>query len=243
MSIDTTHSHQLVVIAGAGRAGQLGQAIASHLAAQEYSLALINRTIDEASARSAELVGMQAGQKFTAHAVDLADTAAVTRIAAEVLQAHETARISAVVCVAGGFARTGPIDEADPKAWHQQFAINLDTSFATTRAFLPAVRDARGSFVYFGAAVALPGASPRGTAAYAAAKSGVITFMRTVAFDEKSNGVRANAVAPTGIRTATNLASMGEKADLVERESVAEVVGFLVSHAARHITGQVIRVG
>jgi NAD(P)-dependent dehydrogenase (short-subunit alcohol dehydrogenase family) len=77
-------------------------------------------------------------------------------------------------------------------------------------------------------------------AAYAAAKSGVLSLMRTVALDEKANGVRANAVAPTSIRTATNVADMGDKTDYVERESVADVVAFLASHLARNVNGQVI---
>ena len=64
--------------------------------------------------------------------------------------------------------------------------------------------------------------------------------MRTVALDEKAHGVRANAVAPTAIRTATNLADMGDKSFYVERESVADAVAFLVSPAARNVSGQVI---
>jgi NAD(P)-dependent dehydrogenase (short-subunit alcohol dehydrogenase family) len=52
--------------------------------------------------------------------------------------------------------------------------------------------------------------------------------------------VRANAVAPTQIRTATNLTSMGADKEYVERESVADVVAFLASPLARNISGQVI---
>ena len=145
-----------------------------------------------------------------------------------------------MVCVAGGFGFTGAIDHSDADAWAKQFTINLDTAFATTRAFLPGVRAARGSFVYFGSVAATPGGSSKGMAAYAAAKSGVLSLMRTVALDEKAHGVRANAVAPTAIRTATNVADMGDKSDYVERESVADVVAFLASPLARNISGQVL---
>ncbi|BAH37218.1 putative oxidoreductase [Gemmatimonas aurantiaca T-27] len=236
----TKFPNALVVITGAGRPSQLGETLAAHFAATGFSLALIGRTLDEAQARTAELTASPSGQRFTAHAADLASPAAAESVAAEVLLAHKTSRVHAVVCVAGGFGATGPLDEADPDAWHQQFAINVDTAFATTRAFLPALREAKGSLVYFGSASALPGGSPKGLAAYAAAKSGVLALMRTVALDEKAHGVRANAVAPTAIRTATNLADMGDKTFYVERESVADVVAFLVSPAARNITGQVI---
>ncbi|HEY0928605.1 MAG TPA: SDR family oxidoreductase [Gemmatimonas sp.] len=233
-------STELIVITGAGRAGQLGEALARHFAALGASLALVDRAGTESAARVADLPAEQKGQRFTAHAADLSDPAATEKLAAQVLAAHGTTGIHAVICAAGGFGATGPVSDADPDAWHKQFAINLDTAFATTRAFLPALRDAKGSLVYFGSASALPVGSPKGLAAYAAAKSGVLTLMRTVALDEKSHGVRANAVAPTAIRTAANLADMGDKSSYVERESVADVVAFLVSPAARNITGQVI---
>jgi NAD(P)-dependent dehydrogenase (short-subunit alcohol dehydrogenase family) len=102
------------------------------------------------------------------------------------------------------------------------------------------VRAAQGSFVYFGSIAALPGSAPKGIAAYAAAKSGVLALMRAVAAEEKPNGVRANAVAPASIRTATNLASMGDKSEYVDRESVADVIAFLASALARNVSGQVI---
>jgi NAD(P)-dependent dehydrogenase (short-subunit alcohol dehydrogenase family) len=145
-----------------------------------------------------------------------------------------------VICAAGGFAMTGPISDADPAAWSKQFTISLETAFCATRAFLPAVRAAQGSFVYFGSVAALPGSAPKGIAAYAAAKSGVLALMRAVAAEEKPNGVRANAVAPASIRTATNLASMGDKSEYVDRESVADVIAFLASALARNVSGQVI---
>lgn len=237
---------QLIVITGVGRAGQVGEAIARSFAERGASLALLDLNADQVAARAAELTqsgALQSEAQVTAHAADLADAAAAARAAAEVLRAHRERHpdgVNAVVCVAGGFGMTGPLHEADPAAWTKQFTINLETAFATTRAFLPAVRAAKGTFVYFGSVAATPGGSSRGMAAYAAAKSGVLSLMRTVALDEKGNGVRANAVAPTAIRTATNIADMGDEADYVERESVADVVAFLVSPLARNVSGQVL---
>jgi NAD(P)-dependent dehydrogenase (short-subunit alcohol dehydrogenase family) len=77
--------------------------------------------------------------------------------------------------------------------------------------------------------------------AYAAAKSGVVALMRAVAQEEQKNGVRANALAPTAIRTAANLESMGGDVRYVEREEVAATVAFLCSAEASAITGQIIR--
>ena len=66
--------------------------------------------------------------------------------------------------------------------------------------------------------------------------------MRAVASEERANGVRANAVAPSTIRTADNIAAMGEQPAMVSREAVAEVVRWLASDAARAVTGQLIAV-
>ena len=77
--------------------------------------------------------------------------------------------------------------------------------------------------------------------AYAAAKSGVLALMRAVAAEEVGANVRANAVAPTAIRTRDNLATMDSSTRYVDRESVADVVLFLCSEAARNISGQVLR--
>ena len=80
-------------------------------------------------------------------------------------------------------------------------------------------------------------------AAYAAAKSGVLALMRAVAQEEAKAGVRANAVAPTAIRTAANERSMGADASYVEREEVAATVGWLCSASASAVTGQALRLG
>jgi len=57
-----------------------------------------------------------------------------------------------------------------------------------------------------------------------AAKSAVVALMRAIAQEEKSHGVRANAVAPSAIRTADNVATMGADAPMVARDAVADVV-------------------
>ena len=242
MSAAFDFTGQLIVITGVGRAGQVGEAIAQSLAERGASLALLDRDQEQVHARAAALA-LRGFANVTAHVADLADPADALRAATDVLQRHGAQHghgVNAVVCVAGGFGMTGPLHEAAPDAWARQFTINLETAFATTRAFLPAVREAKGSFVYFASAAATPGGNSKGMAAYAAAKSAVLSLMRTVALDEKTHGVRANAVAPTAIRTTTNVADMGDKSDYVERDRVADVVAFLASPLARNVTGQVI---
>ena len=230
---------KVVLITGVGRRGQVGEAVAAAFAAEGARLALIDRTKDEVDARAAEL--RSSGAQASAFVGDLTDPAQLTRLATEVQAAM--GRIDAVVALAGGFAMSGPLDASDPADWQKQIAINLTTAYLTTRAFLPALRKNGGAIVYFASAAAIPGGAVGGMAAYAAAKSGVLALMRAVAVDEKKHKVRANAVAPTSIRTADNVKSMGEQQNYVERADVAATVCYLCSGDASAVTGQVLRLG
>lgn len=228
---------KVVVVTGVGRAGQAGEAIARAFAEEGASIVAIDRNPDDVEARATEL--RDAGHSALAFPCDLTDQAQVDAVARTIAASHN-GRIDALVNAAGGFAMSGPLAESDTAVWHRQFAINLTTAYLATRALLPLLRPTRGAIVYFTSAAALPGARVKQMAAYAAAKSGVIALMRAVAQEERDTGVRSNAVAPTAIRTAMNLESMGDAVRYVEREEVAHTVMFLCSSAASAVTGQVV---
>ena len=228
-----------VLVTGVGGEGQVGEALARAFAATGARLALVDRTAANAERHAAAL--RAEGHEAHGFGCDLAD---VEQVDAMIAQVHAVVGdVDAVVCAAGGFAPTGPLDEAAVADIERQLGINLKTAVLTTRAALPMLRRTRGSIVYFGSAAVLPGATGGGMLAYAMAKSGVLALMRAVAADERGHGVRANAVAPTSIRTAANVAAMGDRADYVSREEVAASVLWLCSDAARAVTGQVLRLG
>ena len=181
-----------------------------------------------------------AGRQAYGYACDLSDARAVDRLAARVRSEHGD-RLDALVNLAGGFGLSGSLAESDPAAFDHQLKINLITAYLSTRAFLPLLRAARGSVVFFASEAALEGARTSGTSAYAAAKSAVVALMRSVADEGREYGVRSNALAPAAIRTASNEADMGTGARYVERDDVASAVMFLCSSGASAITGQVIR--
>lgn len=229
---------RVVLITGVGREGQVGEAVARAFAEAGARLALVDRDAAQVEARAAAL--RAAGRDAHAFACDLTDPAAVEAMAERARGA--VGDVDALVCVAGGFAEAAVVD-ADAALWQRMVAINLTTAALATRAALPMLRRTHGAAVYFGSVAALPGASGAGMAAYAAAKSAVLALMRAVAEEERGHGVRANAVAPTSIRTADNVAAMGEQAGYVSREEVAEAVRWLCGDAARAVTGQVLRLG
>jgi NAD(P)-dependent dehydrogenase (short-subunit alcohol dehydrogenase family) len=228
-----------VVLTGVGREGRVGEAVARAFADRGARVFLVDRDENQVRARSEALVA--AGLRSAALAADLSDPAAVEALAARIRDAT-SGRVHALVHLAGGFAASGPVAESDPVAWTRQFTINLTTAYLTSRAFLPLLRATKGALVFFGSEAALPGARVSGLAAYAAAKSALLTLAQAIAQEERDNGVRANALAPASIRTAANVADMGADAAYVTREAVADVVLWLCSDAARAVTGQVVRV-
>jgi NAD(P)-dependent dehydrogenase (short-subunit alcohol dehydrogenase family) len=83
-----------------------------------------------------------------------------------------------------------------------------------------------------------------GAAAYAASKSALVAYARAIAEETLAHGVRVNAVLPSTIDTPANRAAM-PKADAekwVTTRSIAEVIAFLLSDAARDVSGAAIPV-
>jgi len=236
----TDFSGKVVLVTGAGRKGQVGEAVVDAFAASGARLILIERSLEAAQAHAEALRAR--GVQADGYGCDLTDSDAVTAVAGRIGPTVPDG-LHALVPLAGGFESSGRVADSSPEVWHRQIAINVTTAYLTTRAFLPLLRTARGSIVYFASAAALPGGAVAELSAYAVAKTGVLALMRAVAAEERSSGVRANALAPTSIRTATNVASMGTDARYVERETVAQWVLYLTDHSSGPVTGQAFKLG
>ena len=228
-----------VVLTGVGRPGQVGEAVALAFDQRGAQLVLVDRQSDQVHARADTLAAR--GHQVSAFAADLTDSAAVASLAASVRDVT-SGHVHALVHLAGGFSMSGAVAESDPTEWTRLFAINGTTTYHVARAFVPLLRATRGSLVCFASEAVLPGASSAGRAAYAAAKGAVVALVRAIAEEEREHGVRANAVAPTTIRTADNIAALGEQASMVTREAVADVVCWLASDAARAVSGQLVAI-
>jgi NAD(P)-dependent dehydrogenase (short-subunit alcohol dehydrogenase family) len=228
---------QTAVVTGVGRAGQVGEIVAKEFARRGASVAIVDR--DGAAAETLAVAMRAEGLAVAAYGCDLTDALATTEAFARIAAAA-AGRIHALANIAGGFAMSGPVAESDPAVFQRQLSINLGSAYGATRACIPFMRAGGGAIVFMAAAAVLPGGKVAGMSGYAASKAGVTALMRSVAQEERAHAIRANAIAPTAIRTATNLGSMGDKFAYVERESVAAVIAFLCSEEAVNITGQVI---
>lgn len=231
---------KVAVLTGVSRAGQVGEVVALVLADLGVFVVLIDRTGVDADVRAAEIRAR--GLDAVAFGADLTVAAQLDDVARVITERF--GGIDALVNIAGGFSVSGKVSNSDPNAWARLLGIGLTTAYLTTRAFLPLLRTRRGSIVFFASAAALPGGRVAEISAYAASKAGVLALMRSVAQEERDTGVRANALAPTSIRTTANLQAMGDSTRYVEREEVADAVRFLCfGEGAKSITGQVIQLG
>ena len=228
---------RFALLTGVGRPGQVGEAVAARLAADGYSLLLVDRSRDAVEARAEEL--RASGGTVQGFGADLSSEAEVAALFEQVGRAS-SGTLSAFVHMAGGFAVTGPVAETSLADWEKQLTINLKTAFLASRRAIPLLRAGKGSAVFFSSESALAGAKLSRTAAYAVSKSGLLTLALAISQEEGANGVRANIIAPAAIRTATNTADM-PNARFVEREDVAAAVAWLCSDEARGVTGQVVR--
>jgi NAD(P)-dependent dehydrogenase (short-subunit alcohol dehydrogenase family) len=228
-----------VVLTGVGREGQVGEAVAQAFAERGARVFLVDHTEENVRARAEALVAR--GLRAAALAADLTDAAAVGMLAERVRDAT-AGRLHALVHLAGGFSLSGPVADSDPAVWQRQFAMNATTAYLTARAFVPLLRGVKGALVFFASEAVLPGARVANLSAYVASKSAIVALMHSIAQEERAAGVRANAVAPTTIRTVDNVAAMGADAPMVTREAVADVVLWLCSESGRAVSGQVIPV-
>ncbi|KAB2968980.1 MAG: SDR family oxidoreductase, partial [Thermoanaerobaculia bacterium] len=134
--------------------------------------------------------------------------------------------------------------------WDAVVAVHLSGSFRVARAAAEHFR-AQGS----GAVVNMTSTSGlignAGQANYMAAKLGVVGLTRAIALDMARFGVRANAVAPFAWTRMTaaipddgsaETAARRARLERLRPEQIAPLVVYLVSDAAREITGQVFAV-
>jgi 3-oxoacyl-[acyl-carrier protein] reductase len=135
--------------------------------------------------------------------------------------------------------------------WDSVIATNLTGAYRVARrAARGMLRAHNGRMIFVSSVVGLSGSA--GQANYAATKSGLVGFARSLAREFGSRGITANVVAPGFIDTdLTAVLPDGRRAELLDQiplrrygttDEIAGVIRFLASDEAAYITGAVIPV-
>ncbi|MFD4293959.1 mycofactocin-coupled SDR family oxidoreductase [Rhodococcus sp. NPDC058505] len=205
---------------------------------------------EEDLAETVRLVEEQGG-KIVATKADVRDFAAVTAALDAGLEMF--GRLDYVVANAG-ICSAALSWEITPEQWQETIDVNLTGVFFTCKAAIPKLieQGEGGSIVITSSVSALTGASFFGH--YVASKAGVAGLTRTMANELGMHKIRVNSVHPYGVNTGmvmTDALPLMERfADTLaptfmatlpygfsEPEDVANVVAFLSSDEAHHITG------
>jgi acetoacetyl-CoA reductase/3-oxoacyl-[acyl-carrier protein] reductase len=211
----------------------------------------IGRTIADAlAAAGAEVHAFDVGAPdgtpaFACHEVDVSDAAAVNAAVAA-LPDNVTLLVNNA-----GITRDRSLAKMSDDEWQSVLSVNLTGAFNLVRALAPRMRAAgHGRIVNITSINGLRGKF--GQANYSAAKAGLVGLTKTAAKELGPKGVTVNAVAPGMVMTdmARTLpqevldAALAETATkvLAEPGDIANAVLFLLSDAARMITGEVLKV-
>jgi 3-oxoacyl-[acyl-carrier protein] reductase len=205
-----------------------------------------NRSQEEAEDT---LAGIRAaGGKGTLLQADLADPVQCARLVDEMAQA--AGRLDILVNNAGSPVRRARIEECPLDLWQQVLAVNLSSVFLVTQRAIPHLRKTGNGAIVNNLSLAIQTGGANGAGPYAAAKGGVQVLTRTLA-RELAPDIRVNAIMPGVIETRHHeefstperMAQYRKETPLGRNgqpDEVANVILFLVSHAARFLTGALV---
>ena len=129
-------------------------------------------------------------------------------------------------------------------------ALNLEAAFSACQQAYLVMRQQKTGAIVNVASLAAHGPGKWMGADYAAAKAGLVSLTKSLAFEAARFGIRVNAVSPGMVETdMTAVLSEETKQSLhipmgrlAKPPEIASVVAFLLSDDASYITGQVIHV-
>ncbi|WP_027998529.1 SDR family oxidoreductase [Sinorhizobium arboris] len=241
----------VALITGAGSG--IGRATALALAEDGVKVGALGRTRTEVEEVADEIV--RAGGQAIALEADVSDELQMRNAVRDLVDRF--GQLDIVVANAGINGVWAPIDDLKPFEWDETIAVNLRGTFLTLHLTVPHLkRRGSGAIVIVSSINGTRTFTTPGATAYTATKAAQVAIVQQLALELGKHHIRVNAVCPgeieTNISDNTKLRHENETAIPVEwpegqvpindgqpgrSEDVAEVIRFLTSERARHVTG------
>ena len=224
-----------ILVTGGSRG--LGLAICRQLLAEGHHVLTTSRTL------SPDLAALQQqfGARLEHFTCDFAQAGEVLRLAQ---QTRLIDGIDAFVANAG-LGTDGLLTLASESALRECVEVNLMANLFLAREVIKGMLERGGSLVFISSVAARTGLS--GLAVYSATKGALVSLSRAIAREYGERGIRSNCILPGFLETDMNQDADAEtRARLARRtalkrlgqpEDVVGCVGFLISDAARYLTG------
>ncbi len=247
-------SDQVTIVTGA--ASGIGQAVAQRFAAEGARVALFDLN-EEGLLETQDSIEANGGIALPV-IVDVADSESVQAAIQRVQETwHQLDSVFNGVGVSGRRWGDGPAHECTEDAWDRVLQINLTSMFYVSKYALQVMLNgAGGSIINLASVLGLVGGDEDfATHAYAASKSGIIGFSRSMASYYAPQNIRINVIAPGLIATPMSQRAQSN-AHILERlqtlqpltgamgepNDIAGAAAFLASADARFVTGAVLTV-
>lgn len=196
MSMEKRHSGKVAVITGA--AAGIGRAFAVRLASEGADIAIVDLHAADQTLQEVRNLGVRA----MSYQCDVSSPEDVEKLGEAVLGAF--GRCDILINNAGIFPSCR-FEDLDLAQWRRMHAINLDSVFLVSKAFVPGMRERKWGRVINMASNSFGQVAP-GLTHYIASKGGVIGFTRALASELGSEGITVNAIGPGFTRTEGTLA-------------------------------------
>jgi len=241
---DMSFKDSVSIITGSGQG--IGKKIAQRLASEGASVVISD--IDTETAReTAREIESSFGIKVASIKTDVKKRDEIQKLVDFTVK--EFGKIDILVNNAGICSLTG-IEDISEEEWNGVIDVNLKGVFFCSQAVVPVMKgQGQGRILNMASLAGKVGGIAVG-AHYAASKAGVICLTKSFAKALAPFGVRVNAIAPGPVDTAMTQAFPPEAREelvgqcplgrLADTEDIAEAALFLLSDAAKHITGEIL---
>lgn len=234
-----TPNSQVILISGAS--GGLAQGVALALCTAGFRVHAIGRDQARMDDMAPEL-----GQS-NIHVGDINEAGTAERIVGRVLEVE--GRLDGLVLGVGPY-NAGTLAGTDAATWAGLWQGNVQCGVGLFDAARSALRESKGTALFFGAAGLAGLQARKTTAAYTAVKTALLSYMVSLAKEEAEHGVRVNMISPGvvphgGASEDTNCSNTWKQIPLGRPgkvQDVSEAALWLMGPGAQYITGQNLEV-